>query len=394
MHKKIGVEDLTLGMYVAELDRPWLETPFLFQGFTLRETAEIEQLKALCRFVYVDTDRAVAAQAAPVAVAARPAALRDLQKELRVAKRSRAGLRRYLDQALEDVRLGRSISAEHARATVHHLVEEIATHESAALWLTQLKSKDEYTVIHSLNVCVLSIAFGHHLGLDARQLELLGMGALLHDIGKTRIPDAVLNKPGRLSSDEFEVVRRHPVDGHAMATAAELPREVLEAVLYHHERIDGRGYPEGLSGTEIPLLARIVAIADVYDAITSDRVYHRALPAHKALLELHRHAERTFGADLVAAFIQCLGIYPVGSLVRLGSGALALVMRMDPSRRLKPVVLVVRDPQGRNLLPRPILNLAEMAERDQDWERWAIKEVVDPAEHGIDLPALVMAETG
>lgn len=395
-------------MFVAELDRPWLETPFLFQGFAVRDQSELAQLRALCRHVYIDdarTDPAVRSRLVQSPPAAPLLRERPQSEPLRVvrdvfgpelvrAKRVREAAKRFVFVSMDDVRFGRSFSTESAREVVSDLVESVSASASAALWLTNLKRKDEYTSLHCLNVCVLSIVFAYHLGLPREQVERIGLGALLHDLGKTLTPDAILNKPGPLTPEEFAVMRRHPVDGWRLVKEAGggVPAESLEIIRHHHERIDGLGYPDGLVGSRIPLHVTVAAIADVYDALTSDRVYHSAVSPSVALKTLHEIAPRAFGKELMGEFIRCIGIYPTGCLVRLDDDSLAVVVSNDPRRRLKPVVMLVRDPQGTPLLPRPLVDLSLMSER-HGWNRWTIKEAVDAAQYGIDLNEIVIAES-
>lgn len=383
-------------MYVARLDRPWLESPFLFQGFAIESEAELEQLRALCRYVYVEEGGRQAAAplrhavTVPTPKAPAPAApdTDAVRKALRKAVKARLSTRRYLNGVMQDVRLGRSVSTADARAVVGELVESVAANLSAALWLTNLKRKDEYTSIHSLNVCVLSVAFACHLRLPRERIETIGLGALLHDVGKMRTPQALLNKPGRLSSEEFEVLRRHPVDGFEIVSAAGgVPRQALEIIRHHHERLDGRGYPDGLRGEEIGRHVLITAIADIYDAVTSDRAYHRAISPHDGLKVLYRMADGGLGKELVEEFIRCIGIYPVGSVVRLGSGVLAQVVSSRAEERLRPVVSLLRDAGGEPILPRRVVDLAAQP----DSEMWRVAEVVDTAAEEIDLTALTAA---
>jgi putative nucleotidyltransferase with HDIG domain len=245
-----------------------------------------------------------------------------------------------------------------------------------------------------MNVCVLALAFGRYLGMERADLEVLGLGALLHDIGKMRTPENVLNKPGPLSDEESAIMRRHPVEGfEAMLRAGDMPEAALEIIRLHHERTSGSGYPDGLAGDDIPLSVRVVAIADVYDAITSDRVYRDGVSADRAIRIMYANATDDFGRELVEAFIRCIGIYPVGSLVELDNGALGVVISSSPKARLKPVLLMVRTPEGRDYEKRLVFNLAAMDTGD-DAVVPTVRRVLDAAEHGIDVAAITLAELG
>ncbi|MGD8690751.1 MAG: HD-GYP domain-containing protein, partial [Gammaproteobacteria bacterium] len=359
MKRKVDAGDLRIGMYVTELDRPWLETPFLFQGFYISNNDELRQIRDLCKFVYVDTDPPEedhAPRNRPATGGKNAAPVRDIRdrsgesgtepwdvatpstaqsrreyaafrKELPRAWQFRNQARDYIDEVLQDIRLGNGANTQHARAVVNDLVTSITTNANASLWLTNLRQRHEYTAIHSINVCILSIAFGRHLGFAREHLELLGLGALLHDVGKMRTPVEILDKPGPLTKEEFEVMKRHPVDGYELVRkAGRVPQEALDVIRYHHERLSGNGYPEGLKGDQLSTAVLVVALVDTYDAITSDRVHQNGIPAHHVLTMMHHLAPNDFGRELMEEFINCIGIYPVGSAVRLSNGALGVVM--------------------------------------------------------------------
>lgn len=405
---RVAVEHLRLGMYVSELDRPWLDTPFLFQGFPLVESAQIAQLREYCQWVWVDvelTPHEVASHIVPyTGQVAAPQSRKPRQKKtpprrrtqafqqvLQRAATARAASRRVLDRLFDDIRLGHSIDTQDARLAVRRTVEVVTDHMDAALWLTNLKNRDEYTSIHCLNVCVLAVAFARHLGYDAKSLEVIGLGALLHDIGKIDIPDEVLNKPGPLSEDEWTIMRLHPVSGHGLlADSGHVEPLALDIVRLHHERIDGRGYPDGLAGDAIHECVLIAAIADVYDAMTSDRPYHRAVPPQAALDRLFKMAPHAFGEELVEEFIRCIGIYPIGSLVELNNHHLGVVIATDPEHRLSPQILMVRDQTGAPYAERKVVDLAEMD--DDSMGAWGIDRVADPQAHGMDLLNIVREE--
>jgi len=416
------VEDLVLGLYVSELDRPWLESPFLFQGFSIGGDDELRQLRDCCEYVIVDLERsdadAVAAlrrgsvdRRPPRMPAAEDAGAEARRRELEVifgseaypnpgrfrrllreADGIRRQARRVVDELMAEVRAGHSVDSSQAREVVRYLVRTITRNTTASLWLNNLKARDEYTAIHCMNVCVLSLAFGRYLNMATEELEMLGLGALLHDIGKMRTPGEVLNKPGPLTEEEFAVMRRHPMEGYeAMVKAGDVPQAALDIIRGHHERVSGRGYPAGMVGESIPLSVRVVAIADVYDAMTSDRVYRDAMSADEAIKVLFRSAADDFGRDLVEAFIRCIGIYPMGSLVELNTGALGVVISSQPEARLRPVLVMVRNPDGEVYEKRLLLNLAAL---DEDPEAAAItvRRVVNPADYDIDVVGITLKE--
>jgi len=410
---KVNVVDLMPGMYVSELDRPWLGTPFLLQGFEIRDDEQIAELQKTCRYVFVDTERTSAdvrqhLLSLPETRHARARRQRqftdtvtlkpdlveqvDFYKELKAAKTLHAESYAYTVQALEDVRLGRSVDTRQARRLVLRLTDSIVRNDHALVWLTQLKARDEYTVTHCINVCILALSFGRYLGLPQHELHALGLGALLHDLGKMKVPLDVLNKPGRLTPAEFEIIKQHPVQGYQLLTRnAGLSEPVLDIVRHHHERLDGKGYPDQLPDSQIRELTRIASIVDVYDAITSDRVYHDGIPPHDALRNMFDWAPGNFDQALIEAFIRCLGIYPIGSLVELKSGHVGVVVTSNEANRLKPSVLLILNRDKQPYPKRKFINLAS--------PRWQtgkqppeIARVLEQDAYGIDLPAIVEAE--
>ncbi len=414
MQHRLDVADLKFGYYVAELDRPWTETPFLFQGFVISSEEELHTLRCLCKHVYVDAEqsqvpvepRAVALPfrrrkpKAPVvaattsAPASRVTDLASFRRSAGHAGSARERSRVYLQKVFNDVRLGASLDTDEAQEVVRGLVETISADANAAIWLTQLKRKDEYTSLHCLNVCVLTLAFCRHLGYGSEDLQRIGLGALLHDIGKTQTPLEILNKPGPLTRDEFAVMKRHPEDGYRLMLRAGTLSEVSLAIIRsHHERVSGDGYPRAISGSELQAPVLAVAIADVYDAMTSDRIYHRGIATDLALRMMYEQAGPTFGQELMEAFIRCVGIYPVGSLVELGNQALGLVIDAGEDTRLLPRVLLVRNADGSMRQEPAMVDLAELSESGR-LRDWTIRRVVSPAEAGFDPRRIMLDQAG
>ncbi len=410
-HEKIEVERLRIGMYVAELDRPWLESPFLFQGFPIRNDDELQQLRECCEFVYIDTEQSIEWQPSGVSpspvVPARqvrfstqgvnrktPRAKVEYKDKERFTQALpeaimlHSAAKDYIGSVLEDVRLGKSIDTGNARELADRLAENIVKNENAMVWLTQLKNRDEYTSMHSINVCVLSLLFGRFLGLGEEELCHLGLGALLHDVGKMRVPNEILNKPGTLDSGEREIMNRHPELGHAILKGHDdLHPAVLEIALSHHERYDGSGYPRGLKGKVLNQYALIVSIIDFYDAVTSDRAYHIGISPHEALNMMYAEAAKSFPKQLVESFIQCLGIYPIGSLVELESGEVGVVMTVNRQHRLNPILTVVLDGNKQPLPQSKMMNL-ELLSRNATPKR--IKTILESNAYGIDVRQLIL----
>ena len=410
MQRKVLAEDIELGMYVARLDRAWEQSPFLFQGFVVSTREELAQLRELCKFVFVDEDlseyedrtlhRSVEVKPKGSVRATRTEWSKITEKEqkltfeteIRKAAALRTKTRAYVAKLFDDVRLGYAVDTDTAKAVVEELVSEITEDANTALWLTNLKNVHEYTAQHCVNVSVLSIVFGKHLGFTDDQLKLIGLGALLHDVGKMNTPADILNKPGKLTPEEFEIIKRHPVDGYrTMLETGNVPDQSLQIIHYHHERLSGRGYPDGLKGDQISTAVLMVAIADVYDAMTSDRVYHAGMPPHDALKALYQIAPGEFGKKLMEEFIRCIGVYPVGSVVELFSGDVGIVMSVDPSNKLRPLVMLVRDPEGCEYLPRRYVSLAAMSALDKSRD-WTVRRIVNPVNLGLSMQQIAQEE--
>jgi putative nucleotidyltransferase with HDIG domain len=222
------------------------------------------------------------------------------------------------------------------------MVESIIRNPDALTCFAQLKKKDEYTAQHSMRVCILALSLGRHLGLEKQELNTLGLGALLHDLGKMKVPNEILNKPGPLNDYEYALMKSHVPRGvEILDNTSGIPRAAIEVARCHHERYSGSGYIHGLKGDQIGLFGMIGGIVDCYDAISSDRAYHTGMSAHAALKKMYEWRNRDFHPGLVEQFIQCMGIYPIGSVVELNTGEVCVVVTMNRMRRLKPRVALV-----------------------------------------------------
>lgn len=425
--KQVAVEDLELGMYVVELDRPWLGTPFLFQGFPITTEAELERLRRCCQYVYIDVaqsrlwspDEARAlrrdyeltwiepaqdrqatqqevrfsTQRLNVVPAQRhypPQNATSLLSHIEAIKQIHSRTREYIGRVLNDVRLGRSINVHGARELVNDMVDAIVLDDNALAWFAQLKRRDEYTSLHSINVCIISLLFGRHLGYSVAQLREIGHGALLHDLGKMRVPLGLLNKPHGLEGAELEELKRHPQYGYELLKeAGGMSVEALEVVYAHHERMDGSGYPRRLKGKEISDFAMLVSVVDVYDAITSDRVYHTGISPHEALNQMYEWAPTSFPKEILEEFIKCLGIYPIGSIVELNTGDVGVVMTVNRTHRLRPVVTLVLDPDKQRYPVHKVVNLELYAEGEDPVN---ISRILESNAYGIDVPGVILGE--
>lgn len=372
MIKKIGVAELRLGMFVHDLDCGWMSHPFLRNRFRIDGQPQIHRIvDAGIRDLYIDTSRGFdaanaptlaevdaqaerdlsaaveSAQAAKLADAARnrPAPQRaSLREEFRVARQVHAEANRAVRNILQEARLGRQVSVEQAEPVVERIADSILRNPGPILALCRIKTKDEYTFMHSVGVSALMIAFCRAAGLEEETVREAGLGGLLHDIGKMSTPDAILNKPGKLSDDEFAVMKNHVVEGRRILEATPgLTPTTLNVAAQHHERFDGSGYPLRLKGDDISPIGQMSAIVDVYDAITSDRVYHKGMQAPAALKKILEWTRAHFNPDMVRMFIGTIGIYPTGTLVMLESGRLAVVLDHEVRTPHLPRVRVVYD---------------------------------------------------
>ncbi len=409
MIKKVNVSDLKRGMYVSALDRPWRDTPFLFQRFEITDDEQLAQLKQRCKYVYIDDDyqtgtvpqvltpplaRTLRVEPAetdqkPVfrivaedTTAPRPRrAYRDettIEQEAEAIRETHEQATMLIDTIMEDVHLGKSLDTAGAKKAVGHMARSVLRNPDALLCFTQLKKKDDYTARHSLRVSILALAFGRHLGFDEEDLNLLGMGALLHDVGKMRVPGTILNKPGKLTDREYEIMKSHvPMGVEILERTNAIPLKALEVSRLHHERYGGKGYMENLKGDQITEFGLISAIVDVYDAITSDRVYKDGIASLDALKKMYEWRGRDFHPALLEQFIQCIGIFPIGSVVVLNTNEVGVIRTLNREQRLKPQVVLVMKPDKTRYPTLRAVNLAlETAPTGKPYE---ITEVVPPA---------------
>lgn len=417
MKRKIDVRDLEKGMYVSELDRPWVETPFLFQGFEVMDDDDLTQLQKHCTYVYIDTEqgkdidpsraRPGAADRMRVLSEQEEQVLREfrklteltgdasgkeytpyqdrtsLEEELGHAKHIESEARDAMRNAMEDAQQGRKVDMQLANKVVSNMVDSVLRNPDALVCLSQLRDVNEYSALHSIRTCVLTVAFGRHLILDKEELNSLGMAALLHDIGMARVPKAILEKPHGLDEDEFAIMSRHVQDSiEIIEQSGGLPSSALEYIKQHHERHDGSGYPARLKGESISPAGGVAGVIDVYDAITSDTAYHEGLSAEDVLRKMYEWRHKDFDARLVEEFIKCMGIFPIGSLVELNAGGYGVVITINRARRLKPKVAMVLHP---NLKPYQMKAVADLSvHKTTTGEEIKIKRVLPAGTHGIN----------
>jgi len=282
------------------------------------------------------------------------------------------------------VRLGEKLNIKQVDKVVDEMVDSIVRNPDAFMWLRHIKEKDNYTYDHSVNVSALAIAFGRHLGLPREDLKSLAVAGLLFDVGKTKLPDELLEKPTTLTDEEWVLMKKHvQFSAELMWETPGISPAAIEAVEHHHERFDGSGYPAGLTDESISVFGKIIGIADCYDAATSERAYRASLSHHAAINDLYHGRDALFQTDLVEQFIQCLGVYPTGSLVELTSGEVGIVVAENRLRRLRPKLMLLLDMKKEPYDSNPICDLTTKL-KDDTGRPLEIRRAVEPAEFGID----------
>jgi HD-GYP domain-containing protein (c-di-GMP phosphodiesterase class II) len=392
---RVSVRGLELGMFVSRLDRPWLDTPFLMQGFLISSDDELQKLQRICSHVYVDVElggspdpRFIELDSSDLMEASKVrdefvqmrktdwAIQTDFQSELGHAEVAHDVLQRGIEEVMEDLKSGRELDLGKLREGVDAMIDSITRNPSAFNWLKEIKRKDNYSYQHALGCSVWAASFGRHLGLEREDLRELALGGLLFDVGKTRLPPELLSKKQRLDDNEAKVMQRHVEYG-------------VEMVTTHHERHNGTGYPRRLSGSDIPINGRIIGLIDSYDALTHMRTYAQGLSPHQAVAELYQSRGTLFQAELVEQFIQTCGIYPTGSLVELSNGQVGVVTAVHSLKRLRPSVMLLLDSDKLPLAQFRTIELGEVME-DSTGQPLGIKSGLPPRAYGIDPAELFL----
>ncbi|HEX5340579.1 MAG TPA: HD-GYP domain-containing protein [Gammaproteobacteria bacterium] len=420
---KVEASELQVGMYVTRLDRPWTETPFLFQGFYIRGPGEIEELRRYCQYVFIDVEQSgnrethtasakdasntgsertitgITSLRYPAPRQTTGGATRNrtvytaavpVEQEMKAARNAHADATRAAQDILTTLENGGQLDIELVRQTVEPMVESVLRNPDAMVWLSRMKQHDSYSYHHSVGCSIWGIAFARHLGLDRQALYEVGLGCMLFDVGKTRLPADLLMKPQSLTATELQVVRNHVDYSVAILenTNGITPR-VIDMVHSHHERHDGSGYPDQLKGNRIPTFAKIAGMVDCYDALISIRPYAKQRSPYEAVREIYAWRNTLFQTEVVEQFMQAVGAFPTGSLVELSSGAVGVVISQNETRRLRPKLMIVLDERKKRLRRFEIVDLLN----DNQWqnvEKLWIDKCLEPGAYGIDPQELYL----
>jgi len=405
--KNIPVDQLQRGMYIAKLDRPWIETPFPLQGFFVRDLKDIDLLRRFCKEVWIDIARS-RVEVPPVVHDIEPGGLPNadasasktrrpqvyrttvsMPQEVSASRSLHLEITDSVTQVFTSYRSGsKSVDLQETQDKAARMVESVIRNPDAMVWLSRVRDADAYSYHHALRCSIWAIVFGRHLGISKKTLDNLAMGTLMMDLGKARLPSGLISKRGILTAAERVELRRH-VD-YSLEIIAGMPGmsdQVVQIIAEHHERYDGTGYPKMLAGRDISPLGKIAGLVDTYDAMTSERPYARALTSVEAVSKLYELRGTEFQAQLVEEFIQAIGVYPTGSLVHLSSQEIGVVIAQNPDRRLRPKLLVLLDADKKVLGKPRYLDMMSVT-HDQRGEPLRILTGLLPGAYGVD-PARV-----
>lgn len=383
MLKKISVRDLRVGMHLDELCGSWMKHPFWRTKFVITDPADIRSIRdSGITEVWIDSAKgkdveapqpvapAPAPELSPTPASAQPATVpakrTSMADEVKRAARICETAKSAVVSMFQEIRMGNAIVAAEADELVEEISSSVMRNPGALISLSRLKTADDYTYMHSVAVCALMVATGRQLTLSEAEVREVGMAGLLHDLGKALMPMDVLNKPGRLTDEEFAIIRKHPEEGHRIlvegGSVGDIP---LDVCLRHHEKVDGTGYPGRLKDDQISLYAKMGAVCDVYDAITSNRPYKAGWDPAESIRKMAEWTQGHFDPKVFQAFVKSMGIYPIGSLVRLHSGRLGVVVDQTEKSLLTPKVKVFFSTKSNARIPHEVLDLSGPAVRDK-----------------------------
>ncbi len=404
---KVRLPDLLVGMYVAQLDRPWLETPYKVQGFQIKSEKEITELGQYTEYVYIDvtksrdvdkqqagqTNNLTDTEKKQLLIKTKPHSYKDnkdFDAELGPALKSHDVLTKGVEDVMADIANQEVLKFPALQKAVTPMVESVIRNPDAFSWLTMMKTKDDYTYNHSVSSSIWAVAFGRNLGLPKKDLLSLGLGALLFDAGKMKLPKKLLDNPNRYNPTEYKLVQKHVDHSVEIVKSIEgITDSVVEMVATHHERHNGSGYPAGLKGDEIPLFGKIAGIVDCYDALISDRSYASAISPHDAVRKLYDWSNIDFQLELVEQFIQVVGIYPVGTIVELSDGRVGAIVAHHKIWRLKPKIMLILNKNKKPCADFKIID-TYIVESGEDGKPLSILRSIDPGLYGIDTRQLYL----
>lgn len=386
---KIHISELKIGMFVSKLDRDWMDTPFLMQGFVVETLEDIDLVGQYSEYVWVDklTVEWVPSQSKAVANMIKSASYKnkvEAKQEHSQALSTYKQARRLTKTLLDELRFGTVINTDQVKETVNDCVASVLRNPDALIWMSRMRNEDEYTAEHCLNVCILAITFGRHLGMSEPDLHKLGISGLLHDVGKMRVPPEILNKPDKLTDKEFNIIKAHSIHGrNLLMSSSGLPDIAVDVAYSHHEKIDGSGYPRKLSAAGISEFARMITIVDAYDAMTAHRCYSRAKASTEALKIIFKDRGTHFDDRLALEFIKCIGLYPPGTLVELINGFIGIVLQTNQKFRHLPKIIIIKNLNG-ELEKEIIIDLGDIENKKLD-KSYLIKRALTDGEHDIHL---------
>lgn len=400
MLKKITVDQLVVGMHLKEFCGSWMEHPFWRSGFVITDPKDIVSIRASAiREVWIDcsegldvpvgesavseaeSDLQVDAEMMAADVQERDLAPVSVKEELERASKICQQSKQAVMSMFEEARMGNTVDSGVAQALVQEITDSVTRNPGALISLARLKSVDDYTYMHSVAVCAMMVALAKQLGLSEEEIRSAGIAGLMHDLGKALTPTEVLNKPGKLTEAEFNIMKKHPEEGYRMLQGGfSVDPMVMDVCLHHHEKVDGSGYPKGLKGDEISLYAKMGAVCDVYDAITSNRPYKSGWDPAESLRKMADWSTGHFDGKVFQAFVKSMGIYPIGSLVRLNSGRLGIVVDQTSKSLTTPCVKVFFSTESNLRIPPEVVDLSKPGVKDkitgrEDPSKWNFPDI-------------------
>lgn len=401
--RRVRVLFIDKGMFISRLDRPWLDTPFWLQGFLLKTDEELHTLRKYCNSAYIDISRGIEAefymeenlqlptcqflekQIVKKRHLTRYQNIVSLKAELPIAQQILETATRKFDLVMDNINSGNRLGLKLLPAIVQTMIDSIIRNPDALPLLCRLRNKKNLSYYHAIDACVLALVFARYMGLPLSELSRMASGALLMDIGKVKVPDKILNKAGALTDEEYGKACTHVDHGvKFLKQDEELHQDIINMVLAHHERADGSGYPNGLKLERIPAFAKVAALIDCYNAMSTTRPFQSALTPYKALQQIYNWRDKFFQTELTEKFLHCMGIYPNGSLVELNTGEVAVVLSQNHSNRLKPNIMPLLDRKKTPYRELKLINLSNQGINKNEKPLGIIRDLEQTA-YNIDL---------